>query len=235
MLFPVFVRAKANAQQVKCASNMRQLGAAFQMYTGDWYGAYPAPGGLMGNWNYWAQSGNAGLTPYVGGRCGGFNTIWTCPLMTQWDCPYPVRSYGMNSFLRRPADVAYPSCVSIRAPIRQDAIPKPRRTILLYEGIQVTIPLPEIKPEYVHRLGVYVYRCGDWTEVRGWFTAPAKGMLSAHVPMHEASGTNNYLYCDGHVKARPPGTLLVRMSPNVTWKEAEEWFVDKEKYRYLYH
>jgi prepilin-type N-terminal cleavage/methylation domain-containing protein/prepilin-type processing-associated H-X9-DG protein len=231
ILFPIFGRAKENAHKVKCASNMRQLGAAFSMYASDWNGFYPSPGGLQGERNYWSQSSLGGLARYVGNRSGGFDTVWCCPCMKEWSCQYPVRSYGMNSFLRNPSDQWYPTCVGILTPIRQDAVPSPKRTILLYEGTQITIPLPTQKPEFVTR-GIYVYRCGDWTEVRGWYPVSPNGHMYADRPWHAES--NNYLYCDGHVKSRPPGKYQSGVTPTVTWDEAREWFVDKQRYRYLF-
>src|SRR2546421_9767746 len=35
ILFPVFIQAKASAKQTVCASNMRQIGLAMQMYLSD--------------------------------------------------------------------------------------------------------------------------------------------------------------------------------------------------------
>lgn len=230
ILLPVFLRAKEITQRAKCACNLRQLGEAFTMYVSDWSGALPAPGGLYGDWNYWSQSSGGGLSGYAGNRAGGFNTIWCCPLMTAWSCPFPARSYGMNSFLRTPSDVGYPSCVRIITPIRLDSIPSPRMTILLYEGIQITVPVPGIKPEY-RAPGIYVYRCGDWTEVRGWFPNPVNGAICANMAWH--GSLNNYLYCDGHVRARPPARYR-NTYPQVSWEEAREWLVDKKKYRYLW-
>ncbi|MDO8684207.1 MAG: prepilin-type N-terminal cleavage/methylation domain-containing protein [Armatimonadota bacterium] len=222
ILLPILSGAKDNAYRTKCASNMHQLGAAFSMYASDWDGVFPSPGGLFGGRNYWSQTGGGGLTRYVGNRDGGFNTVWCCP--------YPPRSYGMNSFLRKPSDVFYPGCVSILTPIRQDAVPSPRRTILLYEGTQITIAVAT-KPETTYP-GIYVYRCGDWTEVRGWYPKNPNGSIDADKPWH--NNVNNYLYCDGHVKARPPGKHRSDVSPNVSWEEAGEWFVDKYKYRYMW-
>jgi len=231
ILFPILTGVKASAHKARCSSNLFQLGSAFTMYVSDWNGLYPSPGGLRGDFNYWSQSGPGGLRPYVGNTSGGFGTIWCCPLMREWDCPYPVRSYGMNSFLRTPADVAYPGCVRILRPIRKVAVTVPEQTILLYEGSQILVPVPSQKPEYL-RAGIYVYRCGNWEEVRGWYPGPANGMISPHIPMH--GPMNNYLYCDGHVRSRPPGKYKADGVHNVTWAEAGEWLVNKEKYRHMF-
>lgn len=41
ILFPVFVTAKAKAQQTTCANNMKQVGTAVLVYTDDWSGVLP--------------------------------------------------------------------------------------------------------------------------------------------------------------------------------------------------
>lgn len=41
ILFPVFSRARAQARKVKCASNLRQIGLALQMYAQDYDGLLP--------------------------------------------------------------------------------------------------------------------------------------------------------------------------------------------------
>ncbi|MCE5200157.1 MAG: prepilin-type N-terminal cleavage/methylation domain-containing protein [Armatimonadota bacterium] len=41
ILFPVFLTAKVSAQRTQCASNMKQIGLAFNMYADSWDGALP--------------------------------------------------------------------------------------------------------------------------------------------------------------------------------------------------
>jgi prepilin-type N-terminal cleavage/methylation domain-containing protein/prepilin-type processing-associated H-X9-DG protein len=226
ILMPVFSRAKECAQQVKCASNLRQLAASFSMYVDDWGGFYPSPGGLPGDQNYWSQSGSGGLSKYAGNKPGGANSIWCCPCMKEWNSPFPARTYCMNSYLRTPADKQYPGCIWIKDPIRQDAVPLPRSTILLYEGYQ-NINSP---PAGSDSIGVSTYRCGDWTTVKGWFTKSAGGVLKGEVAWHNGT-VNNYLYCDGHVKCRKPGKFTPGMPQGATWEEAREWYVDKDGHR----
>jgi prepilin-type N-terminal cleavage/methylation domain-containing protein/prepilin-type processing-associated H-X9-DG protein len=227
ILIPIFAKAKGYAQLAKCASNLRQFGSSFSMYAQDWDGFYPSPGGLSGDQDYWSQSGSGGLSKYSGNKPGGMNSIWCCPCMKEWNSPFPARTYCMNSFLRNPSDVAYPSCIGIKAPIRQDGIPSARMTILLYEGYQNV----DAAPSGSESLGISTYRCGDWTTVKGWFERSPSDVLKGDVAWHDR--VNNYLYCDGHVKARPPGKHQ-SVTPQVTWAEAKEWYVDKQKYRYLW-
>lgn len=41
ILFPVFMSAKARAQQASCAQNMKQISVALQIYLGNWDDTYP--------------------------------------------------------------------------------------------------------------------------------------------------------------------------------------------------
>ena len=67
LLLPTLGRAKAKAHQIKCISNLRQLGLGLSMYAGDYNGEYPA------RWeppNAWPHT----LQPYYEAR-----SIITCP------------------------------------------------------------------------------------------------------------------------------------------------------------
>ena len=48
ILFPVFGRARDSAKRASCASNLKQLGLAFQQYTKDYGDRYPFPGNYQG-------------------------------------------------------------------------------------------------------------------------------------------------------------------------------------------
>lgn len=70
ILFPVFARARESARKTQCLSNMRQLGTAITMYTGDYDEVFPelVSGGCWGR----ARDANALWTrqiwPYVKNR-----------------------------------------------------------------------------------------------------------------------------------------------------------------------
>jgi prepilin-type N-terminal cleavage/methylation domain-containing protein/prepilin-type processing-associated H-X9-DG protein len=55
ILMPALSRAREQANQVKCLSNMRQIGMAFMMYAGDNKQRPPGPAvaDLQDNWIYW--------------------------------------------------------------------------------------------------------------------------------------------------------------------------------------
>src|SRR3569832_1669956 len=64
IMFPVFQRAKAAAGDTKTLSNLKQLGTAFTLYTGDWDDSLPpatygTPGlNKPGGWAFYSSFGN---------------------------------------------------------------------------------------------------------------------------------------------------------------------------------
>jgi prepilin-type processing-associated H-X9-DG protein len=224
ILLPVLMRAKGQSRATKCASNLKQLSNAFNLYTSDWYGVYPAPGGLKGDLNYWAQSGNGGLVSYIR-KNGGIGTVWCCPEQNKWNGCYPARTYSMNSYLRETPDIEYPTCIGIIRGCPENYIEDKGRTILLYEGVPVTA-----KPPWAGDLD-YIYRCGNWTCVRGWFPAnqPKPNTDLSWLSWHGEK--NNYLYCDGHIRSFKPN----RYPNHPPYNYTNEWWVRKslmaEKYK----
>jgi prepilin-type processing-associated H-X9-DG protein/prepilin-type N-terminal cleavage/methylation domain-containing protein len=118
MLLPSLVRSKASAQRVQCASNVRQLGLAAQMYWDDNNGACflwqlgTTNGGRL-YWFGWLQDGPEGqreydatpgaLYPYLKGH-----NIGICPAMSYSLAQFKLKAtgaaygYGYNRFLSVP-------------------------------------------------------------------------------------------------------------------------------------
>lgn len=214
MLCPVFMSARTISKRAVCQSNLRQFGMAFEMYIADWDGTLPAPGGLVGDRNYWAQDNGGGLHPYI--RNQGDRSIWCCPsydIETDETMTHVPRTYSMNAFLRTPWDIIPSTAgVTILKGIRKECIPYPADTILLFEGIaeDSTVNIPN------HGTG-YVNRCGDWTMVQGYF--PRLHYQDAGKPAHKTM--NCYLMCDGHVRTmRPESYPFAPNSP-----QNNLWFV----------
>ena len=84
ILFPVFARAREKARQASCASNVKQIMLAVQMYTQDYDEK------LIANFDTVQNTGYTLLTPYIK------NTqLWACPSIgrTPWQrgpttCPF---------------------------------------------------------------------------------------------------------------------------------------------------
>ena len=66
MLLPALAKAKAKALQVKCASNERQIGLAFVLYTDDNRDSYPVHDGWAG------LGGKCWTNAYIGGFASGY-------------------------------------------------------------------------------------------------------------------------------------------------------------------
>lgn len=221
ILLPLFMRVRESCHRTRCACNLRRLGEAFTLYSDDWEGFWPCPGGLAGDRGYWSQSGNGGLQGYV--RQRGLNSVWCCPLLTEWGGRYPARSYSMNSYLRTPQDVEYPSCTAFLKGINTNRLLQPQRTILLYEGVPLSGDYQN--QAYSEDQVYYIYRCANWSWVRGYYSKTIHTVRPGE-PWH--GRTNNYLYSDGHIVSRPPyrysGNLLA------SYDEMREWYVDKVRF-----
>lgn len=187
MLLPVFASARAASRNAVCQSNLKQLYGAFFLYAADWDGRFPCPGGLPGDLTYWAQGQGGGIDAYLKSGHLGLRGPYCCPSYTgKWNSPYLPRTYGMNSFLREPPDIDFPGSLAYLSGIAQNRIKAPAGTILLYEGIPANSE---------HPIGEgYVYRCGNWTCVRGYYRDypnPQIYWQDADRPWH--GQRNNYL------------------------------------------
>ena len=85
ILFPVFARAREKARQTACASNLRQIGLAFALYTQDWDDLLPdrrdLKSGAAPPWSpAWPPSDpRAGWAALVLGPYIKSGDIWSCP------------------------------------------------------------------------------------------------------------------------------------------------------------
>jgi prepilin-type processing-associated H-X9-DG protein len=79
MLLPALGRAKSKAIQIKCASNIRQLGIAIRMYADDNQDRFPDCTGAVWPWDLPATAANAFV------RNGGNRKILYCPAFAKQD------------------------------------------------------------------------------------------------------------------------------------------------------
>jgi prepilin-type N-terminal cleavage/methylation domain-containing protein/prepilin-type processing-associated H-X9-DG protein len=70
ILFPVFARARAKAQQTTCLSNVKQIQLGFAMYASDNNDMYPGSGDFWGSYPSWPNA----IYPYVSN-----GQIFLCP------------------------------------------------------------------------------------------------------------------------------------------------------------
>ena len=221
IILAVLSQAREKAHQSQCISNLHQLGTAFGLYADDYDETWPSPGGLAGDYNYWSQSGDGGLESYV--KQSGVGSVWCCPNQKQWHGRFKARTYTMNSYLRSPADVEYPTSINILGGISLSEIQEPTDTVLLFEG-------NPLKSNYIDTNYYYIYRCANWSWVKGYSDTNALADRPG-LPWHNT--VNNYLYCDGHTKARQPGKKT--QGTLSTYDEMYEWYVNKsdfpEKYK----
>ena len=128
LLMPALGRAKGKAHQIKCISNLRQLGLGLSMYAGDHNGEFPA------RWeppNAWPRT----LQPYYEAR-----SIITCPSdRPRRDSPGSGRSFlinGFNDFFATKLGAAdYEQFKNHQWPhgMRESDIPNPSETITFGE------------------------------------------------------------------------------------------------------
>jgi prepilin-type N-terminal cleavage/methylation domain-containing protein/prepilin-type processing-associated H-X9-DG protein len=132
LLLPTLARGKASAWRADCASNLRQLGFATQMYWDDnngncfqWYGGVTNNGELY--WFGWLGTGREGqrpidlsagvLYPYLAA-----SKVRLCPALNyalpqfKLKADSPVCSYGYNVQLSPGSAAASPSISKVRRP-----------------------------------------------------------------------------------------------------------------------
>jgi prepilin-type processing-associated H-X9-DG protein len=107
ILLPALSRAQRSAQQINCASNLRQLGFAFLMYCDDYQGTYPAAQDPLrpGIWLWMGRGWRPLLEPYAM-RSNANPGVFFCPADQQARAAYDSTSYAYSmSFYHTPAQI----------------------------------------------------------------------------------------------------------------------------------
>jgi prepilin-type N-terminal cleavage/methylation domain-containing protein/prepilin-type processing-associated H-X9-DG protein len=206
ILFPVFARVRENGRRISCASNLKQLGTAFQMYTQDYNGRMPgasdAPVGanVEGGWMFYSVYG-VGTTDAVFDPARGsiFSyvrdaNIYKCPSDAVGD--RTGNSYAINRCvvnIRRTGSAPSPTPVGFSPGRRVNYFRNPSQTMLLGE---------ETRPQN----STDTQPTGDLSTDDGFFNLRATTGPSAEpenwqnyfVERHNSGG--NVLFVDGHVK-----------------------------------
>lgn len=183
--------ARAKADTAVCASNLRQLGSALQLYGADHGGEFPRSFHSAGA--HREPGWMASVAPYLAGNeaeVGGLlPKTFRCPSEQKRDAH--SGSYGLNVFFELTPDgddyVGAPE--SWRVLLR---VPSPSRTILLAEVRGVS-----------GGMGADHFMCHQWSSL-----AAAKNAV-AH---DRHAGRAHYLFVDGHVESLPvDATFTSRM------------------------
>lgn len=97
LLLPSLSKARRSAQQIACASNLRQLGLAFTMYAEDHRGIYPAGNDPVspGVWTWMGRGWRPLLDPYVQ-RSSGNPGVFFCPADVVSIDKYDSTSYAYS-------------------------------------------------------------------------------------------------------------------------------------------
>ena len=200
LLFPVFARAREKARVTACASNLRQLGVALQIYQDDHDGGFPLNG--------WG----GGVYGYVKST-----QVYACPADPTTDGTYHNAPLFVNS---------YAANVNLLYTHRAVDVFAPARTVQLFEVSQcrakLTDALEDIRGDISHPPSISCM--GNGTDVGLITIGPVKGdqeppppnyatglldnyhsaSLSALSPFVSPVGRHNegaeYLAVDGHIK-----------------------------------
>jgi prepilin-type N-terminal cleavage/methylation domain-containing protein/prepilin-type processing-associated H-X9-DG protein len=188
ILFPVFSQAKAAAKKAACLSNVKQIGTAFILYSGD-YDDVIVSTSSAGNFVYgWGWSIDFGTSPVTVDGKGGLIQPYMKNVDIE-DCPMakgiPINpnnpipyAYGMNTQLTPAAQ-----------PHTFTDSDSPAETILIGDAAQVPNP----------------GRGGTPALVRFPTLFPPSGAISLGPTVHgRHAGQANLTWLDGHAKSWEP-------------------------------
>lgn len=187
MLLPALGKASAKAKQIKCASNMKQIGLGLIMYADDFEGRIPKTGQETQNTN---EMFIRKILPYVGQS----DRIRLCPAdPTRSDrLENGGTSYILNDYIAVPLIGPFGQ---VLAPLpKLDQLRNPSETMLLFE----------VADEYGPIISV------DHAHARTWRTSGWEGIIDDIRPdrhrtgaanSDRTDGSANYLFADGHVES----------------------------------
>ncbi len=174
LLLPALARAKEKGRQTACASNLRQIGLAMQMYADDNGGWLPTTThGTTTNqsWIYQLSS-----------QLANVDRVRLCPSDPKRDLRLAAHaaSYTLNEFTA--VDLTDPFGRRLESFRKLDALPKPSLTILAFEIADA----------------IGINAMNDHTHSRQWLQGWQS--VTADIQPDRHGGSANYLFADTHVE-----------------------------------
>jgi prepilin-type N-terminal cleavage/methylation domain-containing protein/prepilin-type processing-associated H-X9-DG protein len=202
ILFPVFAQAREKARQTQCSSNLKQLGLAFMQYAQDYDEAMPGS-------DFWGLKWAGHVYPYVKSA-----DVFHCPD----DSNGATTSNGVSlyplSYVENCAIGQFSGSNRIQQGCPLAALTAPTSTVLLYEGNGAQkgsggnvndVNLLDSDEASVNGsawsgLGLGLAPISGNSVVAGC-TSTSKDVPVSAGRHNNTSYLNEYLMCDGHVKA----------------------------------
>jgi prepilin-type N-terminal cleavage/methylation domain-containing protein/prepilin-type processing-associated H-X9-DG protein len=190
ILMPVFAKAREKARMASCQSNLKQIGTAMMMYSQDYDEKYPNGRVFHGH------PTRPGPCDCDGGPNGGCNFTWKAaiaPYLKNKDvfkCPSnPVNNSRDEGWRWSDTTVSYAlngnrfNTDPNAPPLKLASIDKPAQTIMVLESTWECADL------------------GNWVVGNCGFCNWGQGFYT-HLSYPGPGGQTNWLYADGHVKAK---------------------------------
>ena len=199
VLAPVLVSAKKSAMRAQCASNLRQIGQAFESYATDYAGCYPNTGSqYLWAGFFWREP----LARYLQINTGnpGKRMVLSCPAD-----PTPTGVYSGTSY-------AYSACFYME-PEQVNAVADSDHMRAKYASTNPKLPCSNIKTSQVKFGSKKALVAEYWTlhsvdSDVGWYDGPETG----HDPW---SGERNCMFADSHVVYLSTRRIRAAESPTV--------------------
>jgi len=185
ILFPVFAQAQKTAKQARCLSSLKQIAAAWTLYSNDNDGRacpsyYSTP-----EWSH-AWDFSYGGTPrrHTDGLLGPYarnGQIKSCPSFKgeAWDRPYTGYAYNAT-YIGGDSRMVFKTCVFTRPPCAVSRISRPSATVVFADA---------------------GFQDGGVVSAHNYLRAPGDALFDAGTVHFRHSGAASVAYADGHVRA----------------------------------